>query len=90
MSRKMPGITAVAALVSAALMASACVTKDPKSITATIPNAAYSHDAMFRIGEDGSTTALGMPPSLCADPQFGRPTGRRSAGAVTIPCWDGS
>lgn len=89
MVRKMPGIAAMAALVAAALMASACVTKDPKSSTATLPNT-LPHDAMFRIGENGDTTVLGMPPSLCANPQYGRPTGRTSAGTVTIPCWDGS
>lgn len=90
MFRKMPGIAAMAALVAAALMVSACVMKDPKFSTAAVPNAALAHDAMLMIGSDGDTTDLGTPPSLCADPRFGRPTGRTTAGTVTIPCWDGS
>lgn len=90
MFRKMPRFTALAVLMVAGLMASACVLKDPKFGTASIPDAASAHDAMVLIGSDGDTTLLNMPPNLCADPRFGRPAGRTSAGAVSIPCWDGS
>ena len=90
MTRKMPGLAGVAALAAVGLMASACVMKDPKFGTASIPDAAQARDAMIMIGTDGDTTVLNGPPSLCADPRFGRPAGRAAAGAVSIPCWDGS
>ncbi len=90
MFRKMPGLSGVAALAAAGLMVSACVMKDPKFGTATIPDAAQAEDAMIMIGTDGDTTLLNAPPSLCNDPRFGRAPGRPRAGAVTIPCWDGS
>ncbi len=86
----MPRFSALAILTVAGLMASACVMKDPKFSTAAIPDAALAHDAMVMIGSDGDTTVLNMPASLCTDPRFGRPAGRTSAGAVSIPCWDGS
>ncbi len=87
MSRKMCGI---AVLAAAGLLASGCVIKDPKFGTASIPDAAEAQDAMILIGTDGDTTVLNAPPNLCSDPRFGRSGGGRSAGAVTIPCWDGS
>ena len=87
MSRKMCGI---AVLAVAGLMASGCVIKDPKFGTAAIPDAAQAQDAMILIESNGETTVLNAPPSLCSDPRFGRSAGSRSAGAVTIPCWDGS
>ena len=90
MTRKMPGLAGIAALAAVGLMASACVMKDPKFGTASIPDAAQARDAMIMIGTDGDTTVLNAPPSLCADPQFGRSAGRAPAGAVTVPCWDGS
>lgn len=90
MSRKMPGMAAIAALAAVGLMSSACMLKDPKFSSASIPDAAMAHDAMIMIGSDADTTILNSPPSLCSDPRFGRPTGRTSPGAVTIPCWDGS
>ena len=90
MTRKMPGLAGIAALAAAGLMASACVMKDPKFGTASIPDAAQARDAMIMIGTDGDTTVLNAPPNLCADLRFGRTAGRAPAGAVTIPCWDGS
>ncbi len=90
MTRKMPGLSGIAVLAAAGLMASACVMKDPKFGTAAIPDAAQAQDAMIMIGADGDTTVLNAPPSLCSDPRFGRPAGRAAAGAVSIPCWDGS
>ena len=90
MFRKMPRFAALAALTVAGVMASACVMKDPKFSTASIPDAAMARDAMIMIGSDGDTTVLNMPPSLCSDPRFSRSPGRAAPGAVTIPCWDGS
>ena len=90
MFRKLPGFAGVAAVAAAGLLASACVMKDPKFGTASIPDAAQARDAMVLIGSDGDTTILNAPPSLCSQPQFGRAAGRGSAGAVNIPCWDGS
>lgn len=90
MFREMPRFSALAVLTAAGLLASACVVKDPKFSTASIPDAALAHDAMIMIGSNGSTTTLKMPPSLCADPRFGRPAEPVAAGAVSIPCWDGS
>lgn len=87
---KTPGMAGLAALAAAGLMASACVMKDPKYGTASIPDAALAQDAMIMIGSDGDTTILNAPPSLCTDPRFGGSSGRPPAGAVTIPCWDGS
>jgi len=88
--RKIPGMAAVVALVAIGLMTSACVLKDPKFSSASIPDAALAGDAMVMIGSDANTTLLNAPPSLCSDPRFGRPAGRTAPGAVTIPCWDGS
>lgn len=88
--RSKPGIAAVAALAVVGLMSSACVIKDPKFSSASIPDAALAHDALIMIGSDADTTILNAPPSLCSDPRFGRRAGRTPAGAVTIPCWDGS
>ena len=90
MLRTFPRVTALAAVLVAGMMSSACVVKDPKFGTAAIPDAAMARDAMIMIGADGDTTVLNAPPSLCSDPRFGRPAGRGGAGAVTIPCWDGS
>ncbi len=90
MIRKIPGIAGLAILAGVGLVASACVMKDPKFGTAAIPAAAQAQDAMIMIGSDGDTTILNGPPNLCADPRFGRPAGRAPAGAVSIPCWDGS
>ena len=90
MFRRMPGMAAVVALLAVGLMTSACVLKDPKFSSASIPDAALAGDALIMIGSDGDTTIVNTPPSLCLDPQFGRPAGRAAAGAVTIPCWDGS
>ncbi len=90
MSRRIPGMAAVVALVVIALMPSACMLKDPKFSSASIPDAALAGDALIMIGSDGDTTTVNAPPSLCTDPRFGRPAGRTEAGAVTIPCWDGS
>ena len=90
MFRKIPGMAAVMALVVIGLMTSGCVLKDPKFSSASIPDAALAGDALIMIGSDGDTTIVNAPPSLCSDPRFGRPAGRTPAGAVTIPCWDGS
>ena len=90
MFRKLPGFAGVAVVAAAGLLASACVMKDPKFGTASIPDAAQARDAMILIGSDGESTVLNAPPSLCSDPRFGRSAGRAAAGAVTVPCWDGS
>lgn len=91
MLRKIPGIAGVSALAAVGMLTSACVMKDPKISTATVPDAAMARDAMIMIGSEGETTLLNAPPDLCADPRFGRPAVRsRDPGAVTIGCWDGS
>lgn len=90
MFRQIPGLAAMTTLAALGLIMSGCVLKDPKSSTEFVPDAALSPDAMVMIGSDGDTTLLNAPPSLCANPRFGRSAGRRSSGAVTIPCWDGS
>ena len=90
MLRNMPRLSALAVLMVAGLMASACAVKDPKFGAVSIPDAATAHDAMVMIGSNGDTTILNISPDLCADPRFGRPAGRASSGGVSIPCWDGS
>ena len=90
MFRNKPRLSALAVVVVAGFLASACVMKDPKFGRASIPDAATAHDAMVMIGSNGDTTILNISPDLCADPRFGRPAGRASSGGVSIPCWDGS
>lgn len=89
MSRKLPGLSAIAALTVAGLLMGACGAKDPKFSAGTVPDAASARDAMIMIDTNGDMTVLNTP-QLCADPRFGRPAERRRSGSVTIPCWDGS
>ena len=90
MIQKLPRWAGVVPLAAALLFASACVMKDPKFSSASIPDAAQARDALMMIGTDGNSTMLNSPPSLCNDARFGRAAGRPASGAVTIPCWDGS
>ena len=87
---KLPGKIAMAVLAVTVMSLSACVSKDPKFSSAAIPDAAAAGDAIMMIGADGRSTLMGLPERLCDDARFGRPIGRPPAGAVTIPCWDGS